>query len=111
MAVNPAGTKLYVADRSGISTNISVIDTATNTVDAIVDVGVYPSGVAVNPKGSRVYVTIRDSTTISVINTVIGPSTNIVMAPVNVGLSSSEVAFTPDGKKSIPRTVATTLFL
>ena len=65
------------------------------------DVGGYPWGVAVNPTGSRVYVTNRysvvghDSNNISVIDT----STNTLMAPVNVGLSSYNVAVTPDGKK------------
>jgi DNA-binding beta-propeller fold protein YncE len=34
-----------------------VIDTATNTVIATIDVGVTPWGVAIGPDGTRVYVT------------------------------------------------------
>ncbi|MDY9927977.1 YncE family protein [Methanosarcina sp.] len=104
-AVNPFGTKVYIADSSGFSTNVFVIDTATNTVDAVVDVGGYPRRVSVNPKGSRVYVTNRysrvddNSNNVSVINTVIGTSTNTVMDPVNMGLSTYDVAFSPDGEK------------
>ncbi len=46
----------------GIGTGtVFVIDTATNTVDAVVDVGIYPRKIEVNPKGSRVYVTNRYS--------------------------------------------------
>ncbi|HOW15487.1 beta-propeller fold lactonase family protein [Methanosarcina sp.] len=56
-AINPAGTKVYVTNSSGFSTNVFVIDTATNTVEAVADVGDYPRKVAVNPKGARVYVT------------------------------------------------------
>ncbi len=36
--------------------NVSVIDTATNNVTATVHVGIYPTGVAVSPDGTKVYV-------------------------------------------------------
>ena len=39
------------------SENVSVIDTATDNVTAMVPVGAYPEGVAVNPAGTKVYVT------------------------------------------------------
>ena len=45
----------YITNAS--SNNVSVIDTATNTVTATIPVGVEPIGVAVSPNGSRVYVT------------------------------------------------------
>ena len=62
VAVNPAGTKLYVADSGFSSTTVPVIDTATNTVSAKVNIRGNSWGVAVNPTGSKVYVTI-DSVT------------------------------------------------
>ena len=40
MAVNPAGTRVYVANQDG--PNVSVIDTATNTVVATLAVGSTP---------------------------------------------------------------------
>ncbi len=45
VAVNPAGTRAYVANFD--SNSVSVIDTATNTVVATVAVGIGPIGVAV----------------------------------------------------------------
>src|SRR6202795_2935687 len=56
------------------SANVSVIDTASNTVVATVSVGTNPAGVAANPTGTRVYVANQSSNTVSVIDT----STNSV---------------------------------
>ena len=53
-----------------------------------------PYGVAVNPDGTKVYVT-NGSNNVSVIDTV----TNNVTATVPVGGPRSGVSFTPDGKK------------
>ncbi len=51
VAVNPSGTRVYVANEDG---TVSVIDTSSNTVVATIDVGTYSKGVAVNPSGTRV---------------------------------------------------------
>jgi YVTN family beta-propeller protein len=48
VAVDPDGSKVYVAN-AGDAT-VSVIDTATNTVTTTVQVGKRPVGVAVTPK-------------------------------------------------------------
>ena len=45
----------YITNQS--SNNVSVIDAASNTVTATVAVGAVPTGVAVNPVGTLVYVT------------------------------------------------------
>ncbi len=37
--------------------NVSVIDVATNNITASVDVGINPWAVAINPEGTKVYVT------------------------------------------------------
>jgi YVTN family beta-propeller protein len=83
----------YIAN--SVSDNVSVIDTATNTVTATIPVGNSPEGVAVSPDGSKVYVANYDSNTLSVINT----ATNTVTATIPVGVSPSGVAVTPDGTK------------
>ena len=75
IAVNPACTRVYVANAS--SGNVSVIDTATNTViGAPIPVGTGPRPIAVNPAGTRVYVVNWESDNVSVIdtatNTVVG---------------------------------------
>jgi YVTN family beta-propeller protein len=53
-----------------------VISTATNTLIATIPVGSLPTGIAVTPDGSDVYVAIRSSSTASVIDT----ATNTVVA-------------------------------
>ena len=94
VAVSPDGTHVYVTN--SFSNNISVIDTATNKVTAIVPVGVDPKGVAVSPDGTKVYVTNTDSSNVSIIDT----STNTVTATVPVGDTPNGVAITPDGTKA-----------
>jgi DNA-binding beta-propeller fold protein YncE len=49
-----------------------VINTTTNKVTATIDVGSFPTGVAVSPCGARAYVTNYGSATVSVINTMSG---------------------------------------
>jgi YVTN family beta-propeller protein len=49
VAVTPDGTHAYVAN--AFSKNVSVIDTASNTVVATVAVGTGPDGVAITPDG------------------------------------------------------------
>jgi uncharacterized repeat protein (TIGR01451 family) len=72
---------------------VSVIDTATNTVTATINVGSAPDGVAVNPAGTRVYVTDEGDGTVSVIDT----ATNTVTATTNVGSDPNGVAVNPAG--------------
>jgi YVTN family beta-propeller protein len=83
------------------SNNVSVINTATNTVIATIPVGSGPLGVAVTPDRSKVYVANSDNT-VSVINT----ATNSVTIAIPVpspnpfhpgGLTG--VAVTPDSSK------------
>ena len=81
--------------RTNGSNTVSVIDTATNTVTATVNVGSDPVGVAVNPDGTKVYVTNSDGNNVSVIDT----ATNTVTATVNVGNGPFGVAVNPDGTK------------
>src|SRR6516225_1057251 len=80
-----------------VSANVSVIDTATNTVIATIPVGgLSPFGVAVTPDGSKVYVT--DSSRSGHVS-VIATATNTVIATIPVGEGPRGVAVTPDGSK------------
>src|SRR5437588_67336 len=83
----------YVTNAS--SNNVSVIDTASNTVVATVGVGCCPRGVAFTPDGTRAYVANNDGT-VSVIATAI----NTVVATVVVENGSWGVAITPDGTRA-----------
>jgi len=75
------------------SHNVSVINTATNAVDATVAVRHYPYGVAITPDGAFAYITNSSSNNVSVINT----ATNAVDVTVAVGTTPRIVAITPDG--------------
>jgi len=75
------------------SGNVSVIDTATNTVTATIPVGTAPFAVTVSPNGGTVYVANIDSDNVSAI----AASTNKVIATITVGSAPEGVAASPDG--------------
>ena len=77
--------------------NVSVLDTATNNITAIVNVGKLPLGIAVNPDGTKAYVVNFFDQSVSVIDA----GTNVVTATVkNVGVSPVEIVVSPDGTKA-----------
>ena len=93
VAVNPAGTRVYVANT--LTNNVSVVDAASNAVVATVAMGCHPYGVAANPAGTRVYVTNSDCGNVSAIDT----ATNTVVATVQVGSTPTGVAVNPAGTR------------
>lgn len=82
--VNPAKTKVYVANGGD---TVSVIDTATSSVEATVHLppGSTPFGIAINPSGTRVFVTNFFGSTLSVIDT----STNTLVKTIPLGSSKA----------------------
>ncbi|WPV01635.1 beta-propeller fold lactonase family protein [Mucilaginibacter sp. cycad4] len=82
----------YIAN-SGDGT-VSVINTASNAVVAIVPVGSGAVGVVATPNGKKVYVTDHYSNTVSVINT----ASNTVSSTIEVN-SSYGIAVNPDGSR------------
>ncbi len=89
----PAAAQPFAYVTNGGSNNVSVIDTATNTVVATVAVGNLPFGVAITPDAALAYVVNVFTSNVSVIDT----ATNTVVATVAVGSSPFGVAITPDG--------------
>lgn len=77
------------------SNQITVLDTATNTISATVPVGTSPFGVAVNSAGTQVYVANFLSNTVSVIDA----ASNTVTATVAVGRGPRGVAVNPAGTR------------
>ena len=68
------------------ASDVSVVDTVTNKVVVTVPLDAPPSGVAVNPVGTKVYVAAgRVSIIDSVTNTVVG----------TIDIAASDVAFNP----------------
>ncbi|MBM3983936.1 MAG: PqqD family peptide modification chaperone, partial [Planctomycetes bacterium] len=90
----PRAPRAYVAN--GTSGNVSVIDTASNTVTATITVGSNPYGVAVNPAGTRAYITNYGSGNVSVIDT----ASNTVTATITVGSTPYGVAVNPAGTRA-----------
>jgi YVTN family beta-propeller protein len=102
--VMPAHATPFAYITNSHSNDVSVIDTATNTVVATVPVGGNPYGVAVDPDGTRVYtvniggepgVCTSQPGSVSVIDT----ATNTVVATVTVGLLPVTAAVHPDGTR------------
>src|SRR5439155_18587743 len=82
----------YVGSTAGGSPSIKVIDTATDTVVATIPVDTAVGGVAVNPVGSRVYVTPYSTK-------VIDTATNTVITTIpNLGTTFSPTV-SPDGTR------------
>lgn len=71
-----------------------MIDTATNTVVATINVGNSPVTVAVGPDSHRAYVVNRGLKAVSVIDTL----TDTVTSTVEIGGDPGAVVVTPDGR-------------
>jgi YVTN family beta-propeller protein len=95
LLVSIAGAAPFAYITNTDSYNVSVIDTATNTVTSSVPLGLGPWGVAVSLDGKKAYTSNPYNNNVSVINTI----TNNVTANVSVGQLPVGVAVTPDGSK------------
>lgn len=84
-------TPAYVTNFA--SSNISIIDTATNTVTGTIPIpiGDFPFGLALTPVGTRLYVAESGTAHVSVIDT----STNTIVATIPVGNEPIELASNP----------------
>ena len=81
---------------------VQVIDTATNSSNTTVPVGIFPIGVAVTPDGRKIYVTngslgVPANMTVSVIDAATATVTATI--PVEGFFNPYAVAITPDGAK------------
>jgi uncharacterized protein (TIGR03437 family) len=113
VALNPAGTRAYVAVTS--RGTVYVVDTATNTVVTTVGVGACPLGIVVNPAGTRAYVANVCSGSVSVIDTVqnvvsavvygVGPPSGIAINPAGTRVYVTS----PGGSLSVIDTVTNTV--
>ena len=86
VAFSPDGTRAYVANLN--SRSISIIDTATYTVLANVDVAVSATAVAVSPDGSKLYVTDGGGDTVTVLG--LANRAPVVTAPPTVGTAAPD---------------------
>lgn len=98
VTMNTAGTKAYVTN--SVSTTITIIDVATNTVAGVIGGFNGPSGMVITPSGNTAYVnnygaglSSGTGTTVSVVNL----NTNAIAGTITVGLAPASLAITPDG--------------
>jgi len=102
VAINADGTQVYVTNSA--STTVSIINTATRSVEGIIDGFDGPSGIVIAPTGDRAYVNnygcdagvgSGNSTTIRVVDL----KTNTIEGePIIVGLAPAALAITPNGE-------------
>jgi YVTN family beta-propeller protein len=96
VAVNPAGTAVYVANTG--SSEFTVIDTVTHTATTL-PAGPIPAGVAIHPNGRHIYLANIDyfgggvNSTVSVIDR----ATHTIVDEITCGNSSIGVEVHPDG--------------
>jgi YVTN family beta-propeller protein len=90
VAVNPAGTFAYVANKD--DGTVTVIDTATNTESRRISVGQEPWGVAVSADGTRVYVALGNGNVAVIDGTTNNPLPNPISIPGAAALNGIAVA-------------------
>ena len=101
VSVTPDGTRCYVANE--YSGSVSVIDNASRTVIATVDVGgnqAVVTAVVVNPNGLHAYAITGRMDSPAATLFVIDTTSNTVTATVAVGNAPLDVAITPDGSRA-----------
>jgi len=81
---NTSGSQVLVDPKTGIANNgtVSVIDLAANVQRKSIDVGLHPSGMALNPDRTRLFVACANSDIVSVIDT----NTDEVIEKISVHL-------------------------
>jgi YVTN family beta-propeller protein len=92
IAVSPDGSLLYMLHRVAPSFGVvMVVSTNTNSIVAMVEVGVWPIDIAISPDGELVYVTNFEGRSA----TVISARTNKVVATIPVGIRPLVMVMTP----------------
>ncbi|MDO8750984.1 MAG: hypothetical protein Q7K03_07560 [Dehalococcoidia bacterium] len=106
-AITPDGSRVYVSNAYGPPAVINVINTATNTVAATVDVGGnWSAGIALSPNGMRAYVSVWDAANgyLKVVDTdPFSPTYHTVVASLLLAAAPSgnpiSVTVSPDGSR------------
>ena len=91
ITINSNNSVGYVSNYD--SSNISVIDLATNQVTNTISVGTRPWGIALSPDESKAYVTVGGDGQVKVIDL----STATITTTISVGIQPTDIVLTPDG--------------
>ena len=99
-----SGSRVVVDPKTGIASTgtISVVDLSSREVSKTIDVLLHPSGMALSPDGSRLYVANANSDAISVIDTdndnVVNTLSSKPMPELPFGSMPNALAVSPDGQ-------------
>jgi YVTN family beta-propeller protein len=93
LAITPDGSTLVVANRDGYA---SVVDTAMNQGVVNVQVGKETFGVAINPNGSRAYLSNSTESTVSVLDIA---ARQVLGSAIPAAGNPGFLAVTPDGSR------------
>lgn len=91
VAISPDGTRAFVAQRGN---DVSIVDTATNSVVGAVPDTLAPSRIAIGPRGGRAFVTNSSASSVTAFNPASGA---LIGGPISVGLQPSGIAIAPNG--------------
>lgn len=93
VGVHPDGSRVYVKNTS--VAEVAVVDTASNTVIATIEVGLGPADIAVVPDGGRVYVALYDLDIVAVIDA----ASNMLLWIIPVGDGPFGIDVSPDSSR------------
>ena len=94
----PTGLRVYVANFGDAT--LSVIDTATDVVEATIALPAAPTDLVVSPEGDRVFaITPADSSVHVVDGDTSSATFNTVVTSINTGRGISKAAVSPDGTR------------
>jgi YVTN family beta-propeller protein len=83
--------RIYITDH--MSAKVTVVNAATNSIIAEIEVGETPHSEALSPDGSRLAVTSFDGNVVFLINT----ATDQMIKQIPVGRNPMNIAYSPDG--------------
>ncbi len=92
IAVSRDGSRIYVANQGG--NDVSVIDTATQSLVATIDAGKVPAGIVTAPNGILWVTNYGDNTVMA-----IDPVASKILATIPVGMQPENPAISPDGSR------------
>lgn len=98
-----AGSEAVVDPETGIASTgtVSVIDLVSGTVKTEIEVGLHPSGMALSPDGTRLYVANANSDTVSIIDTATDTIAQTLgakpMESLPFGSAPNALCVSPDG--------------
>jgi YVTN family beta-propeller protein len=104
IAITPDGSKAYITYFDALNDLVTVIDTGTNDVEAVVPfpIGSRPVAIAITPDGSRAYVANLGSPDTLDSVTVIDTGSNMIEDTVDLpdGSNPTAIVITPDGTRA-----------